>query len=65
MFHAALFALLGGMFLLFAFSAGREGQWLIAVPAAAMALWLADGAVRAAGRVRRARANGTESNRRL
>jgi hypothetical protein len=55
MFHATLFALLTGLFLLFAFSAGRADQFLVAVPAALMALWMADSAVRAARGARRRR----------
>lgn len=64
MFHAALFALLGGLFLLFAFSAVRADQFLIAVPAALLALWMEDGAFRAArgAHRRRANANRTDSN---
>ena len=63
MFHAALFALLGGLFALFAFSAGRADQFLVAVPAALMALWMGDGAIRAArGARRKARANRTSSD---
>ncbi len=64
MFHAALFALLSGLFLLFAFSAGRADQFLVAVPAALLALWMADSAFRAArgARTRRlARRHGTDS----
>jgi hypothetical protein len=61
-FHVALFALLGGLLLLFAFSALRAGQPVVAVPAALMALWLVDGAVRAWRGARRARANRTGSN---
>jgi hypothetical protein len=60
MFHAALFALLSGLFLLFAFSAGRADQFVVAVPAALMALWMGDGAVRAGrGAQRRRRATRT------
>jgi hypothetical protein len=62
MFHASLFALLAAMFLLFAFSAGRAGQLVVAIPAALLALWLVDGAVRAWRGARRARANRTGSN---
>ena len=62
MFHATLFALLGGLFLLFAFSAVRADQLVIAIPAAFLALWMGDGAVRAARRARRtARARRTGS----
>ena len=64
MFHAALFALLGGLFLLFAFSAGRADLLLIAVPAALMALWMGDSAFRAgrgALRKRRATRTGTST----
>ena len=56
MFHAVLFALLGGLFLLFAFSAGRADQFLIAVPAGLMALWMCDSAFKAGrGALRRRR----------
>lgn len=57
MFHASLFALLGGLFLLFAFSAGRADQFVVAVPAALMALWFGDSAFRSGrGALRRRRA---------
>jgi hypothetical protein len=63
MFHAALFALLSGMFLLFAFSAGRADQIVVAVPAVLMALWMGDGAFRAGrGARRRWRATRTGSD---
>ena len=55
MFHATLFALLSGLFLLFAFSAGRADQFVVAVPAALMALFMGDVAFRAARGVRRRR----------
>ena len=62
MFHASLFALLGGLFALFAFSAGRADQFVVAVPAALMALWMGDSSVRSARAVlkrRRATRTGT------
>jgi hypothetical protein len=60
MFHASLFALLGGLFLLFAFSAGRADQFVVAVPAALMALWMGDSAFRSGrGALRRRRATRT------
>ena len=60
MFHASLFALLGGLFLLFAFSAGRADQFVVAIPAALMALWMVDSAIRAGrGALRRRRATRT------
>lgn len=65
MFHAALFALLSGMFLLFAFSAGRADQWMVAVPAVLMALWMGDSALRSgrgALRKRRAARTGTDGD---
>jgi hypothetical protein len=62
MFHVALFALLSSLLLLFAFSAARAGQFVVAVPAALVALWLVDGAVRALRGARRARADGTGSD---
>jgi hypothetical protein len=67
MFHASLFALLSGLFLLFAFSAGRADQFVVAVPAALMALWLGDGAVRAgrgAQKRRRAARTSIDADRR-
>jgi hypothetical protein len=62
MFHASLFALLGGLFFLFAFSAGRADQFVVAIPAALLALWMGDSsyrAGRAALRRRRATRTGT------
>ena len=67
MFHASLFALLSGLFLLFAFSAGRADQFVVAVPAALMALWMGDGAFRAgrgAQKRRRAARTSTDADRR-
>ena len=62
MFHASLFALLGGLFLLFAFSAGRADQFVVAVPAALLALWMGDSAFRAGrGSLRRRRATRTST----
>ncbi|MCW2925693.1 MAG: hypothetical protein JWM98_3097 [Thermoleophilia bacterium] len=55
MFHATLFALLSGLFLLFAFSAARADQIVVAVAALLMALWLGDFAFRAGRGVRRRR----------
>ena len=63
MFHTSLFALLSGMFLLFAFSALRADLLVVAVPSALMALWLGDTSLRsgrAVVRRRRARRTGSE-----
>lgn len=46
MFHASLFALLGGMFVLFAFAAGRADLFVIAVPAGLLAAWMGDASLR-------------------
>lgn len=65
MFHALLFTLLCGMFVLFAIGAGGAGQPVIAAPAALLALWLGDAAFRS-GRsaVRRRRTDRTSTDRR-
>jgi hypothetical protein len=65
MFHAILFALLAGLFVLFASGAARADQFVVAVPAALLALWMGDSAVRS-GRsaMRRRRANTTTDGRR-
>jgi hypothetical protein len=65
MFHACLFALLGGLFLLFAFSALGADQLVVAVPAALMSLWMGDSAFRAgrgAFRKRRATRTGNDAD---
>jgi len=65
MFHAALFALLSGMFLSFAFGAAGAGMLVVAVPAALMSLWMGDSAFRAGRGVirrRRARRTGTSTD---
>jgi hypothetical protein len=64
MFHATLFALLSGLFVLFCFSAVGADQFVVAVPAGLMALWMGDSAVRSGrGALRRRRAGdpGTSS----
>lgn len=65
MFHVTLFALLAALFLLFASGAAGAGQFVVAVPAALLALWMGDAAVRS-GRsaMRRRRANTTTDGRR-
>jgi hypothetical protein len=63
MFHTLLFALLGSMFCLFAFAAGRAGLLVIAIPAGLMALWMVDSAVRSArGALNRRRRDGTTTD---
>ncbi|MCW2962355.1 MAG: hypothetical protein JWM25_1781 [Thermoleophilia bacterium] len=63
MFHATLFALLGAMFCLFAFAAGRADLLVIAIPAGLMALWMVDSAVRSArGALKRRRSNSTTTD---
>ena len=60
MFHTFLFALLGTLFLLFAFSAVGADQLVVAVPAALMALWMGDASLRAGkGAIRRRHATRT------
>ncbi|MCW2924649.1 MAG: hypothetical protein JWM98_2053 [Thermoleophilia bacterium] len=57
MFHAALFALLTALFCLFAYSAARADQLIVAVAAGLLALWMLDTSVRSVrGVVRRRRA---------
>lgn len=63
MFHGTLFALLSGMFLLFAFSAAGAGNIVLAVAAGLMALWTSDAAFRSVrGTLRRRRATRTDSS---
>lgn len=65
MFHASLFALLGVMFVLFAFAAGRADLLVIAVPTGLLALWMGDASFKAGrGALRRRRAESTTDGRR-
>ena len=40
MFHAILFCLLAGLFVLFATGAARAGQIMVAIPAGVLAAWM-------------------------
>lgn len=42
MFHIALFSSITTMLALFAFATGRADHWIVAVPAALLALWSGD-----------------------
>ena len=41
MFHLVLFAAIAAMLALFAYGAGRAGNFMVAVPAIGLALWFA------------------------
>ena len=57
MFHATLFALLTALFCLFAYSAARADQLIVAIAAGLLALWMLDTSVRSVrGVIRRRRA---------
>jgi hypothetical protein len=57
MFHASLFALLTALFGLFAYSAARADQLIVAIAAGIIALWMLDTSVRAIrGVIRKRRA---------
>lgn len=62
MFHASLFALLGAMFVLFAFAAGGAGLLVVAVPSGLLALWMGDASFRAARAAVRRRQAGTTTD---
>ena len=63
MFHAFLFALLTALFCLFAYSAARADQLIVAIAAGLLALWMLDTSLRSArGVVRKRRAAKTTTD---
>lgn len=64
MFHASLFAFLTALFSLFAYSAARADQLIVAIAAGLLALWMLDTSVRSVrGVIRRRRTQTTTDGR--